>query len=227
MMIAAVNYPLTVRQYLSGEGESMTRYRIRGFSLVELLVVIAIVGILIGLLVPAIQAAREAARRSTCANNLKQIGLALQNYHSQYRHFPSSAPLLPREKESSISWRVMILPFLEEDSLYRDIQPTPEGGAVNWSPATLEVQTYLCPSSHSPRPGGTVLVQSHYTAVSAPTAAMSVFRSLAATLRTATYTRTVSSILIVQQESQRSRTAHLRRLLSANDCTFFSIGWME
>jgi prepilin-type N-terminal cleavage/methylation domain-containing protein/prepilin-type processing-associated H-X9-DG protein len=137
-----------------------------GFTLVELLVVIAIIGILLGILLPAVQAAREAARRSSCTNNLKQMALALQNYHSQYSRFPPAAPLLTREMNPSISWRVMILPFLEETSIYQEISPTPDGGAANWKPQTRAIDVFLCPSTEKPVANGTTLIEAHYAAVS-------------------------------------------------------------
>ena len=97
------------------------------FTLVELLVVIAIIGILVALLLPAVQAAREAARRTQCANNLKQIGLALQNYESTYRVFPPSLTLPASRIGDSWSAQARILPFLEQaalagrDRLYQEL----------------------------------------------------------------------------------------------------------
>ncbi len=95
----------------------------RGFTLVELLVVIAIIGILIALLLPAVQSAREAARRVQCANNLKQIGIALQTYHDVHVILPPSS-LWPAGATASMpnttlyaNWVIMILPFLEESNL--------------------------------------------------------------------------------------------------------------
>jgi prepilin-type N-terminal cleavage/methylation domain-containing protein len=100
--------------------------RRHAFTLVELLVVIAIIGILIALLLPAVQAAREAARRSQCANNIKQISLALQNYHDTQRSFPPGViwgqggmpqPLPPYHH----TWCVMILPYMEQLPLYQSV----------------------------------------------------------------------------------------------------------
>src|SRR5687768_7712246 len=99
----------------------------RGFTLVELLVVIAIIGVLVALLLPAVQAAREAARRSSCSNNLKQIGLGLQNYHDTYLKFPM-AGFLTRPGTTPTdpgayhhTWITGILPFMEQKPLYDTI----------------------------------------------------------------------------------------------------------
>jgi len=91
----------------------MRKSECRGFTLVELLVVIAIIGLLIALLLPAVQAAREAARRANCTNNLKQMGLALHNYHSALRCFP-----IGNVYGTYWTFQTLLLPMLEQEPLY-------------------------------------------------------------------------------------------------------------
>src|SRR2546421_2830108 len=91
-----------------------------GFTLIELLVVISIIAVLIALLLPAVQSAREAARRAQCTNNLKQIAIAMHNFHNQRSHFPAAA-ITDKQGQPLLSWRVAILPYLgdEEAALYQ------------------------------------------------------------------------------------------------------------
>lgn len=119
--------------------------RLAAFTLVELLVVIAIIGILVALLLPAVQAAREAARRAQCANNLKQIGLALQNYESTYRVFPPCLTLPASRIGDSWSAQARILPFLEQAALHEEIDFTKSYDTFP-TVKTFRVPTYLCPS---------------------------------------------------------------------------------
>src|SRR5215216_363933 len=96
---------------------SLSRTRKRGFTLVELLVVIAIIGILVALLLPAIQAAREAARRAQCVNNLKQLGIGLQNYHSARNRFPQGTLMLQASQFFANAY-TSLLPYFEEAALH-------------------------------------------------------------------------------------------------------------
>lgn len=115
------------------------------FTLVELLVVIAIIGVMVGLLLPAVQMAREAARRMSCANNLKQIGLALHNYESVNQKIPPSMCFDPVNRGSSWSIHGRLMPYMEQNNLYDQIDLS-----VGWSNYPIlsgfRVPIYVCPS---------------------------------------------------------------------------------
>lgn len=153
----------------------MNKSRSSGFTLVELLVVIAIIGILIGMLLPAVQQVREAARRVQCANNMRQVVLAMHNYASAHGEFPpgknddgtdrkrTPRPIKPRPSDATLgrqyAWGVFILPFIEQGNVFTLFQQ----GTDNWDSDALNaldqngvpivsniVPGFICPSDSSP-----------------------------------------------------------------------------
>ncbi|MGE0760970.1 MAG: DUF1559 domain-containing protein, partial [Pirellulaceae bacterium] len=151
---------------------SVSRQGHRGFTLVELLVVMAVIGILVALLLPAVQAAREAARRMSCTNNLKQIGLAVHSVESMSKQLPPGAVWHPtKEKRGSIF--VYLLPYLEQESLYRHFDLTQMNtdhavypGSSKPLGATI-LPLLICPSDDSQQYFG--LARHNYAASRGPT----------------------------------------------------------
>jgi prepilin-type N-terminal cleavage/methylation domain-containing protein len=143
----------------------------RGFTLVELLVVIAIIGVLVGLLLPAVQAAREAARRSSCSNNLKQIGLAISNFESAKKAIPAGYSFYTSTNGNAWGWAVFIMPYLEQQALYDQLRPTsrPITDLYNNGSYTLAdkalLQTpipgYRCPTDTAPALNNLVVFDSN------------------------------------------------------------------
>ncbi|NQU26038.1 MAG: DUF1559 domain-containing protein [Candidatus Nealsonbacteria bacterium] len=126
------------------------RARAHGFTLVEVLVVIAIIGSLVAMLLPAVQGARSAARRVSCNNNLHQIGLALLDYHNAHRCFPPGGiePISAKwPKGRQIAWSAMLLPYLGQEPLHKQIDfCKPFDAEENAAAAAVVVETYVCPS---------------------------------------------------------------------------------
>src|SRR3954467_9244137 len=155
----------TMREPVASRKERLLR-RMRpsvGFTLVELLVVIAIIGILVALLLPAVQAAREAARRAKCVNNIRQIGIAFQNYHDTRKYYPQyHAAITPAgsvdtdyatvagySKWAGPTWAITMMPFIEEQALYDAFDKTQR--ITNLANIkllqTTIISTLVCPSN--------------------------------------------------------------------------------
>jgi prepilin-type N-terminal cleavage/methylation domain-containing protein/prepilin-type processing-associated H-X9-DG protein len=134
--------------------DKSVRRRAPGFTLIELLVVIAIIAILIGLLLPAVQKVREAAARSKCQNNLKQLALALHNYHSENSRFPPAWTDVP-----TTSWTPFTLPYIEQTAVYSRYDFTVNfdnaanddtTGTDPTKPGRIHIPTFMCPSDPNP-----------------------------------------------------------------------------
>src|SRR5262245_28078047 len=122
----------------------------RAFTLIELLVVIAIIAVLIGLLLPAVQKVREAAQRTQCQNNLKQISLAIHNYHDATGDFP---PLRVAGGMGWVSWMGVILPYIEQGSAYNLFNMQKSYVTQTVAAQQAEVKIYFCPSRRGPGQG--------------------------------------------------------------------------
>ena len=157
---------------------TMRTGRSRGFTLIELLVVIAIIGVLIALLLPAVQAAREAARRAQCTNNLKQLGLAMHNYHSAVGTFPQGASASNNSINGCISWmgwsaHALMFNYIEAGPLYNALNfyfdPIQPGAEINTTVRNTKLAAFLCPSDGE---AGKEFINSYYASIGTTTSSV-------------------------------------------------------
>ena len=121
----------------------------KGYTLVELLVTIGVIGVLVGLLFPAIQSVRESARKTTCANNMRNIALAILNFEAAHQQFPVGIHAVDHPKTPSMSWLTQALPFIEQEQLWQTSVNEYRQGISPFSPHTglrTVVEFFECPS---------------------------------------------------------------------------------
>ena len=134
---------IAIRESLDHE-QALRRFH-GGFTLIEVLVVIAIIGLLVALLIPAVQAARSAANRAACANNLHQLGLALELHHGELSRYP-------KDGDNSYGIGAFLLPFLEQRPLFEQLRPDQKSGSMGGGDTKLKI--FLCPQHGTPPNAG-------------------------------------------------------------------------
>ena len=195
------------------DSATRTPTRPNGFGLIELLIVIAIVGILIAFLLPARRSAGPAARRVQCKNNLKQIGLALRNYESEYHALPPAYTVDANGKPLH-SWRTLILPYLDQESLYEKIDLTkPWDDPVNAEAFQSFVYAYSCPEVRGPKNHTT------YMAVVTPN---SCFRATKPRLLSEITDEHTETLLVLELDSEHAVPWMAPR--DADEALFLSLG---
>lgn len=134
------------------------------FTLIEVLVVVAIISMLLAIVLPAVQAARESSRRGECATHLQQQILAALQFESQQRRLPPGAREHQRQNQEGVSWRVLVLPFLEAEATYTALAPADDGG-YSGDKKIAPPAVFRCPSVDRPLPDGSQMTPADYEGV--------------------------------------------------------------